>query len=81
MNYTPVVSLNVDPDNVIARHKLGFHSKTFDQLVKDIQTLLENERLRDEISENCRRYTEKNHDIKEVVKRHIEVISRLVKTG
>lgn len=81
MNYTPVVSLNVDPDNVIKNYKLGFHSETFNQLVKDIKTLLENERLRDEISENCRRYTEENHDIKEVVKKHIEVINSLVKTG
>ena len=81
MNYSPVVSLNIDPDNVIDRYKLGFHSKTFNQLVKDVEILLGDEQLRHEISENCRHYTEENHNIKEVVKKHIEVVKSLVKTG
>ena len=81
MNYTPVVSLNIDPDNVINRYKTGFHSKTFKQLVEDVKTLLGNEKLRHQMGQNSRRYTEENNDIKQVVKKHIEVFERLVKSG
>jgi hypothetical protein len=69
MNYTPVVSLNIDPDETISKRKLGFHSGTFEQLVKDIKTLLGDEQLLCRMSQNSRSYTEKNHDIKEVVKK------------
>jgi len=79
MNYTPVVSLNIDPDDVIDRYKLGFHSKTFEQMVGDIKSLLGDEKLRCQMGENSRRYVEENHDIREVVKKHIEVFKGLVK--
>jgi glycosyltransferase involved in cell wall biosynthesis len=79
MNYTPVVSLNIDPDDVIKRYKLGFHSETFERMVKDIQILLGDEKLRDQMGSNCRRYTEENNDIKQLVKKHIEVFKRLVR--
>jgi glycosyltransferase involved in cell wall biosynthesis len=46
MNYTPVISLNADPDEIICDYALGFHSKTFDQMVRDIKTLLNDEQLR-----------------------------------
>jgi len=81
MNYTPVVSLNIDPDNVIGSYGLGFHSKTFEKMVEDIKTLLGDGKLRNQMGENSRRYTEENHDLKEVVKKHIAVFKRLVKTN
>ena len=80
MNYTPVLSLNSDPDEVICRYKLGFHSRTFQQLVGDVKTLLGNETLRQQMGENARRYVEDNHDISNIVKQHIEVFNRLRKT-
>ncbi len=79
MNYTPVVSLNSDPDEVIYRYNLGFHSKTFEQLVDDVKALLGNEQLRQQMGENGRRYVEENHDINNIVKQHIEVLNQLVK--
>ncbi len=79
MNYTPVVSLNIDPDNVIDRYKMGFHSRTFEQMVRDIKTLLGDEKLRSGMGENSRRYVEQNHDIKEMAKKHIAVFKELVK--
>ena len=81
MNYTPVVSLNSDPDEVICKYKLGFHSKTFNQLVEDVKTLLRNEKLRQRMGENGRRYVEENHDITKIVKQHVEVFKQLVKLG
>lgn len=79
MNYTPVVSLNSDPDEIICRHNLGFHSKTFEQLVQDVKTLLENEPLRQQMGENARQYVEENHDIKNIVNQYVEVFNELVR--
>lgn len=75
LQYVPTVSLNTDPDESICRHKLGFHSRTFDQLVEDVETLLKDEQLRQEMGRNARQYVEEKHDIATVVKRYIEVFS------
>ena len=47
-HYVPVVSLNADPDGLICENKMGFHSKTFNQLVEDVKTLLKNKALIEE---------------------------------
>ena len=66
--YTPVVSLNVDPDEIICKYKLGSHSRTFEQMVEDVKLLLEDEKLREEMGMNGRKYVEQEHDIKKIVK-------------
>jgi glycosyltransferase involved in cell wall biosynthesis len=71
--YTPVVSLNVDPDEIICRYKLGFHSKTFEKLIKDVKTLLKDETLRNRMGVNGRWYAESEHDIKKIVKKYAEI--------
>ena len=48
-------------------------------MVEDIKNLLLDGELRKQMGENSRRYAEQNHDIKEVVKKHIEIFSELVK--
>lgn len=67
LNYTPVVSLNVDPDEVICINKLGFHSKSFGQMIEDIRTLLTNQELYKEYGKNGRKYIEKNHNLKTMI--------------
>jgi len=77
MYYTPVVSLNSDPDEIICQHRLGFHSRTFPQLIQDIKRLLEDMPLRQEMGENGWQYVEKNHDIDRIVGQYIEVLARV----
>ncbi|MFC1937658.1 glycosyltransferase family 4 protein [Chloroflexota bacterium] len=77
MCYTPVVSLNADPDEIICRYQLGLHSKTFDQLEEDVKTLLGNEQLREEMGRNGRSYVEREHDINKIVEQYREVFNRL----
>jgi len=76
MNKVPTISLNVDPDSIICNNKMGFHSKTFDQLVIDVKTLLDNSRLLDEMSENAYRYVEKEHNIVNVMKKNFHIFIR-----
>ncbi len=53
---TPVVSLHHDPDGVIVKRGLGFHSRSFPQLVEDVRTLVTDTPRRDEMGDNAREY-------------------------
>jgi len=71
----PVISLNIDPDEIICKNKLGFHSKTFKQMIFDIECLLNNENLRYEIALNARKYIKENHDLKKITNQFIEILT------
>ena len=77
MNYTPVVSLGDNSDGVICKYNMGFHSKTFDQLVEDVKTLLKEEKLREEMGVNGRKYVEREHDLTNIVGEYIELFDRI----
>lgn len=77
-NCIPVVSLRSDPDEIICKNNLGFHSRTFDQMIEDIKTLFKNEKLRAEIGINSRRYVEEEHNINKLVKEYERVFELLV---
>jgi len=69
-SHTPVVSLNIDPDEVICKYRLGLHSRAFAQMVKDVKLLLEDRKLREEMGVNARKYIEKAHDIGQIVNQY-----------
>jgi len=54
----PVVSLSVDPDNLIKDKGLGFHSITYEQMVKDVSKLINDGELRSSIGCNARQVAE-----------------------
>jgi glycosyltransferase involved in cell wall biosynthesis len=66
INGTPVISLNVDPDEIICKDKLGFHSKTLEQLLLDVNNLFFDDNLRKEMGMNAKKYVEENHDLKKI---------------
>ena len=63
MRKIPVISLNIDPDNIIKRNKIGLHSKTFEQLVKDTKLLIDNTKLREEMGEKAQKFAFKKFSI------------------
>lgn len=63
----PVISLNVDPDEVICNFRLGFHSRTYDKMVEDLKLLINDTNLRNELGLNGRKYVEENHSIEKVL--------------
>jgi glycosyltransferase involved in cell wall biosynthesis len=77
MNYTPVVSLNADPDEIICRYNMGLHSKTFDQLVKDVRMLISNDCLRQVMGKNGRRYIEQEHDVDIILNKYTRIFNNL----
>ena len=77
MQYVPVVSLNADPDELLCKKGLGFRSKTFDQLVEDVKTLLKNKALREEMGMNGLEYVEREHDIAKNIRKYVDVFEHV----
>jgi glycosyltransferase involved in cell wall biosynthesis len=77
MNYTPVVSLGDNSDEVMCKCNMGFHSKTLKQLIKDVKTLLKNEKLREEMGVNGRKYVEREHDITHIIIEYVKLFNHV----
>lgn len=77
INNIPIVSLNADPDEIICKNQLGYHSKTFEQMINDIDALLKNNTLRNEMGKNARKYVEENHDINKIVDQFERLLSMM----
>ena len=78
-NYTPVVSPDVDPDGIIQRNKLGFCSRTFKQLVSDVNKLLRDEGLRKKMGNNGRKYVEKEHNLQKITRKYIKIFEEMMR--
>ena len=68
MRKIPVISLNVDPDDMIKDNKIGFHSNTFEQMVTDTKTLIENNKLRKQMAERAQRIALEKFSMKNIEK-------------
>jgi glycosyltransferase involved in cell wall biosynthesis len=79
--FNPIVSLHVDPDELISKHKLGYCSKHFDQMVTDIRTLLTNNELRQTMGKNARKYVEEQNDVKRIAEQYETVMQNLLNNG
>lgn len=67
---TPIISLNVDPDNFIESNQCGFVcSGDKDQLTKSLVTVLDNSNF---FAKNALKYAEINHNIKENVSKLLD---------
>jgi glycosyltransferase involved in cell wall biosynthesis len=68
MRCVPVVSLNVDPDGILVRERIGFHSKNFEQLLSDVTRLIKTKALREEMGKRARSYAIANHSVEKMFK-------------
>ncbi|MFX1451703.1 MAG: glycosyltransferase family 4 protein, partial [Promethearchaeota archaeon] len=75
---TPVVSMYVDPDEIICKNNLGLHSDSIDKIVEYIELLLNDDKLRSTIGINCRKYAIENHNIKKVADQHYKIYKELI---
>jgi glycosyltransferase involved in cell wall biosynthesis len=78
MRETPVVTINCDPDNIIKNQRIGVHSGDFEQLVKDVKFLIENEDVRFDMGEKARKYAINHHDIEKIGKQYFDNFLRLI---
>jgi glycosyltransferase involved in cell wall biosynthesis len=77
-NAIPIVSLNFDPDEIICKYKLGFHSMTFDDLVKHTGQLLKNESLRNNMGINAQNYVLKEHNVNNIIDEYKRIINNII---
>lgn len=66
-NATPVVSIRVDPDDVIERHRLGYRSGTVQNACRQIRRLMLNNNLYKQLSRNCYKFYQKNLRVERMV--------------
>lgn len=76
-NGTPIVTLNVDPDNLIEKKGLGVVSRAIDKAVSDIATLLASVDRREEIAARARRHILDNHNPTAVVRVFVGALGML----
>ncbi|RLD50500.1 MAG: hypothetical protein DRI94_08460 [Bacteroidetes bacterium] len=76
---TPIVSLNVNPDNFITEYNCGiFAEGKFEKLLSDTEKLLQNETGLKIKGENLFNYLKENHDIKIIEKQLKEAIKSIL---
>ena len=69
-----VLSLNIDPDNVLTSKKIGFLGKNFDNFVQQFQYLVSNPKALIEFGIKSRKHALENHNIKNKCDEILEII-------
>lgn len=77
LRQVPVVSLNVDPDNVLKNGRLGLHSRSVDALVKDTEQLIEDRDLRESMGRRAQQYALRHHSMDPNVARIITLLAQV----
>ena len=75
----PVVTLGFDPDGIICKLELGFHSKDFEEFVKNTYKLLKNKNLRVKMGNNGRKYVEEEHSINHIIGQYEQIFDEIKK--
>jgi len=78
---TPVVSVNVDPDDIIKKYNLGRQSGSFKRLCDDVKVLMEDPKLRKASGIKAKKYVDNNHSIDVIIPRYLELFHELQKKG
>ncbi len=74
---TPVVSLSINPDGIIGRHKMGLCSGTMGQMIMDIRSLFQNDKLRQEMGNNGHEYVKREHDADKIADQYIRLFEEV----
>lgn len=77
LNKVPVLSLYVDPDNLLELNKIGFRVGNIENMAGKIRELMEEPELLDEYANNARKFAIAHFDIE----KNIQKLINLFKTG
>jgi len=78
-NKTPVISLQVNPDEMLEKYQIGRCANgSFYKLSNDLAEILGNDLLWQTMSENAYHYAKKNHDINTVVREYKDIFRGLI---
>jgi len=68
MREVPVVSLTFDSDNIITQNELGFVSGSFEQMVKDVKQLSEDDALWQQIGKHAKAFAREHFSLENIGK-------------
>lgn len=77
LRQVPVVSLNVDPDNVLKTHRIGFHSRSLEGLAKDVERLIDDADLRALMGGRAQAYALRHHSMGPNTERVLSLLASL----
>lgn len=72
----PVITMNVDPDEVVCKYKLGYHVKDIEEMAEKTRKLMKDKRLREKFGRNSKEYVKNFHDINRIVEEYIKIYER-----
>jgi len=76
---TPVVSLDVDPNDILIRHRCGIVAGgSFEQLSNELKTLLQSDTGLRSVGKNARQYFETNHNVDTIVDQYESLFESIV---
>lgn len=79
MREVPVITLNVDPDDLIKRNGIGVCSGSYEKLKDTVIDLVRSPERRIQMGQKGKRYAYENHSMKNISKIH-ETLARLLST-
>lgn len=74
----PVLSLNVDPDELLSEAGLGLCSCSFEKLCKDLEFLLDNSNIRNEMGARGCQYALKEHSLSVISDRFKMILAEVI---
>ncbi len=75
-NNVPVLSYNVNPDNIFDRYKIGYCAEgNKDKFFEQFESLLNNHWLSEKLGNNGRIYLEKNHNKAVIIKKITDILT------
>lgn len=74
MREVPVISLLLDPDDILKKEKLGFCSSSFEKMIRDVKSLIEDSILREKMGKDARIYAMKNYNAKTNLERLLKLV-------
>lgn len=81
INQTPVISLLVNPDNILTEHKFGFSAQgSFTRLKAQTRKVMENHQLWETLSSNSYHYAHTHHDLTQIATKLDQLISQVVQS-
>ncbi|MBN1253041.1 MAG: glycosyltransferase family 4 protein [Bacteroidales bacterium] len=76
---TPIISLNVNPDNFLTEYNCGyFCNNDFLKMTEKINYLLNDNSKMQQLGENLRQYLENQHDLNKIVIKFEKIISQCI---
>jgi len=70
----PVVSLHVDPDNILMKENIGVKAGSFDRFVQNVKVLMQNNYSREEMGKKASEYVKSNHSVEINLPKIVRVI-------